>query len=464
MTNNNDKLLKYYNVDSPLKKVSAQTMELLKEQFATNKFFCNALSGRIDLLRNEISTLLSDYKSTMAKYQQLVTDMRQRKVHHRGADLHDWSHEEFTGLSAHCEEAMSEILGQEKFFEFISVAKEIVQHEHAELTTLFGTIGELYAKLEACDIDYRLADVNSKTIYRLANEISITETKVDLNENYATNELLIEMEAKAVEFMQLAETLETFAGYIPQREPLYRDYLQQCTNLNGLFYIFLFEYNEWNVKIDTLSTKFSEHYFGYQLLFAKFKDLTSVYMQCIPAYDYLLDVEVPRRLTVDKQLQKLITDFESAVQKISVEDEYHRKVFEEKYLKFLPQRILTGIKEPLQNFHVAPSNQVVSHVSLCPRGFLQRYNAITGLGSLYEYTSSDPTSGSQCSSPIPVRVSSNNNNTNGGNAPTSSVSATNSYGSLHYMNSPHLLSATPSPTSGHHSLASSFGISDSSDI
>jgi hypothetical protein len=49
----------------------------------------------------------------MAQYEQLVQDMRERKVHHRGADLHDWSSEEFIGLSAHLDEARSEILGQE---------------------------------------------------------------------------------------------------------------------------------------------------------------------------------------------------------------------------------------------------------------------------------------------------------------------------------------------------------------
>jgi hypothetical protein len=55
----------------------------------------------------------SEYKSTMEQYQQLVHNMKQRKVHHRGADLHDWSHQDFIGLAAHQEEALQEICGQE---------------------------------------------------------------------------------------------------------------------------------------------------------------------------------------------------------------------------------------------------------------------------------------------------------------------------------------------------------------
>jgi hypothetical protein len=66
--------------------------------------------------------------------------------------------------------------------------------------------------------------------------------------------------------------------------------------------------------------------------------------QSIPAYDFLLGVEVPRRLSVDAQLQKLITDFETAVRRISDEDRQQRALFEEKYLKYLPQRIIPGIK------------------------------------------------------------------------------------------------------------------------
>jgi len=351
---NAQKCVEYSRKESEYKRISVIINLQLSKQLQVNKSFQDCLDTRINHFSKEVNDLLSEYKQVMENFEKVIRELSTQRVPD-GTTLYDWA-----AIRDICEsqsEAKVEIGEMEKLFRFINYSLKLVRTLHWEISKRHEAVKQLYNKeIAQNETKYLEAKFQEDLIAKCKDDISIKleVLKID-NSATITNEELIDFRAKLKTIEEGTKDIDFIVQEAQKKAEKYQEFFQSCHVVNELLRYFLYEIHERNKRIDSLSSKYKYHCLGYKEFFRKLKSSTVFYQQSLKAYEHMHDVEIPRRIIANTEMQNLIDEFENKIEELKNKEIEKRREFDRNYSKLLPEGIAPGIQEELPDIKVIPN-------------------------------------------------------------------------------------------------------------